>query len=211
MVNNKIILIAGSEGSVGMQVAARFKREGWVVIGFDIKDVSQHTSMVDKCYVCDIRDMDQVTKTVHEVEEKFGNIQALFMAAGIHVTGSFESASMEEWNNLLNTVLAGTANLSQAIVPSMVTRKEGKVILLSPDYRWVSGEHILEATAAGTLHGFAKSFGVEMAPNNVLVNALSPNIPFDLERIASVVFFLAEKDHYTTAQVVSINGIEEAV
>ena len=68
------------------------------------------------------------------------------------------------------------------------------------------GDQILNAAAAGTLHGFAKSLGVELAPSNVLVNAVFAGVPFDLEGIAETVYFLADKDSYTAAQVVSICG-----
>ena len=47
---------------------------------------------------------------------------------------------------------------------------------------------------------------MELAPSNVLVNAVFAGVPFDLEGIAETVYFLADKDSYTAAQVVSICG-----
>lgn len=91
----------------------------------------------------------------------------------------------------------------------MAENKEGKIILLSSDYSQEKGDHILNATAANALHGFGKSFGVEMAPANVLVNVLFANTPFDLDKVAGTVLFLADKDTYTSAQVVSITGKQQ--
>ena len=87
-------------------------------------------------------------------------------------------------------------------------RKHGRVALLSPDYKDVPGDCILEAAAAATLHAFVKCFGAEAATENVLVNALSPNIPIDLDLLAETVFHLAENDTYTAAQVLSLHGKE---
>ena len=69
----------------------------------------------------------------------------------------------------------------------------------------------MNAAAARTLYGFAKSFGVEVAASNVMVNALSPNLPFDMDAITAMIYYLADKDNYTTAQVVSITGIQQEV
>ena len=93
-------------------------------------------------------------------------------------------------------------------IENTAPRNEGKIILVSSDYSREPGEHVNEAVSAHTLHGFAKSFGVEMAPKNVLVNALFINSPFNLEAVAETAFFLADKDTYTSAQVVSITGAD---
>ena len=45
-----------------------------------------------------------------------------------------------------------------------------------------------------------------MAADNVLVNVISPAVPFDADLVADTVFYLADKDTYTAAQVVSVSG-----
>jgi NAD(P)-dependent dehydrogenase (short-subunit alcohol dehydrogenase family) len=108
----------------------------------------------------------------------------------------------------LDVWLLHTAHLCFHVGKAMIGRKAGRIALLAPDYNDVPGDCILEATAAGSLHAFAKAFGTEAAPSNVLVNALSPNIPINLEYLAETVFHLAENDTYTAAQVLSLHGKE---
>lgn len=204
MKSNKVIVITGSEGRVGSYVSSRFSEEGWTVAGLDIKEKNE--SSIHTHYVCDVRDYKAVEKTIQKIKESHGEIAVLFTAAGVGITQEFEETDIQEWVDVIETILGGTANLCQAVAPGMVEKKDGKIIILSPDYGWVEKESIMDATAAGTLHGFAKSFGLEVAESSVMVNALSPNIPFSLKDTADMVYFLAEEDYYTTAQVISING-----
>lgn len=207
MASNKTILITGSEGNVGSAIAKYFSSNGWKTIGIDIKERDEAKTWNTDFYLkCDVRDRERLKKIVEELETIGTEVTALFTAAGIDLEKNFEDTSMDEWKLLLDTVLGGSTNACEAVAPFMAKRKSGKIIILSPDYRNLEGDYIMQATASGTLHGFAKSFGTEMAEDNVMVNALYPNVPFDLEATAATAFYLADKDNYTTAQVVSING-----
>ena len=130
----------------------------------------------------------------------------MFNTAGYEINTLFEKTPTIFWQQLLDTILGGSANLCRAAAPYMVKRKHGKIILLCADYNYADGDNVMNAAAFGTLHGFAKSFGTEMAPENVLVNVLSANVPFEADIIAETVFYLADKDTYTSAQVVSVSG-----
>lgn len=206
MQNKKTILITGSEGKVGSYVAKKFKEYGWNVAGIDILD-NNSKSGSDIYVKCDVRSINDIIEAVKKIEAQF-QVDALFTAAGTEIKTGFEETKMEDWKNLLNTVLGGTSNACAAVAPYMVERKYGKIILLSPDYKWVKEDCVMNATAAGTLYGFAKSFGVEVAASNVMVNALSPNLPFDMDAMVAMIYYLADKDNYTTAQVISIAGIQ---
>lgn len=202
----KTILIAGCDGKVGKTAAQLFSDHGWNVIGIDIKEHSD--AKADNFISLNITDAETVAKAIDEVDRQTP-ITALLNTAGYEAGKAFEETSAYEWARLLETILGGSGNLCKAVAPKMAERKYGKIILISSDYSREPGEHVNDAVAANTFHGFAKSFGVEMASDNVLVNTLSVNTPFDLEKVAETVFFLADKDTYTSAQVVSITGMDQ--
>lgn len=201
---SKTILIAGCCGTVGKAAIELFKKNDWNVAGIDIK---ADTSDVDKFIQADVRNAEEIAKAVDEIDKEM-KIDALLNAAGYEINKDFEEVTADEWAALLDTVLGGAGNLCKAAAPKMIARKGGKIILLSPDYSREGGDNVINATAANTLHGFAKSFGVEMAPSNVLVNVLFANTPLDIEKVTETVLFLADRDTYTSAQVVSISGAD---
>lgn len=202
---SKTILIAGCCGTIGSAAAELFKRRGWNVAGIDIKD--EAPSAVDKYIKADVRDAEAVAKAVDRIDAETP-IDALFNTAGYILGKDFEETSSEEWAELLDTVLGGSGNLCKAAAPKMAERKNGKIILLSSDYSKEAGDKVMDAAATNTLHGFGKSFGVEMAAENVLVNVLFANTPMDVEKVTETAFFLADRDTYTAAQVVSVTGKE---
>ncbi|MDO4393514.1 MAG: SDR family NAD(P)-dependent oxidoreductase [Bacillota bacterium] len=200
---NKAILIAGCEGNVGKAAVAKFKANGWQVAGIDIKEKS--TSDVDKYISVDIKDTEAVIAAADEIDAVMP-IDAVFNAAGYVLDKAYEDTTVDEWQELLTTILGGAGNLCKAVAPKMVKRHEGKIILLSCDYAKQSDVAVVDAVAANTLHGFGKSFGVEMAPENVRVNVMYANTPLDIESVTETVFYLADKDTYTSAQVVAVTG-----
>lgn len=204
MKDKKYILVAGCNGNVGVDVSKKFRENGWGVIGIDIVQ-GDKSACCDKYYQCDITDQEALIKIINEADEKY-QFDAMFNTAGFEIKTDFETTDISEWKKLLNTILGGAANLCYTVAPYMIRRKNGKIILLSSDYSREAGDNVMNASAAGTLHGFAKSFGVEVASDNVLVNVLFANTPFDIENISETVFYLADKDTYTSAQVVSITG-----
>lgn len=207
MEKNKTILISGCAGKVGGAVAELFSQRGWDVVGLDLSPKAENT---DSYYQCDLKDFESVKQIIETIEESEA-IEAVFHGVGMSLECGFEDMNMEDWEELLRTVLGGAANLCRAAAPYMIQRKQGKIILLAPDYRWVKGDCIMEASAAGTLHGFAKSFGAEVAKDNILVNALAPNVPIDRSALAETVFYLAEQDSYTAAQVISMGGVKDEI
>lgn len=204
MKDKKTILVTGSSGNLGGEVVSFFQDAGWQVVGFDIEAPSG--SGPDYYFHCDVTDEDAVKSEVDRIEKDVCKLDALFTAAGTEVSEGFEETAIEEWRDLLNVWLGGTTNVCRAVAPYMVERKQGKMMLLSPDYKEAGEDCVMNAAAAGTIHGFAKSFGTEVAPENVTVNAISPSLPFDREAIAAMVYYLADKDAYTSAQVVSVTG-----
>lgn len=200
----KNILICGCEGKVGKSVARLFQSRGWHTAGMDLAAESAD-SHVDTYISCDVKNAEAVEKAVAELESS-RPVNAVFNAAGIELKTGLEDTPISQWNHLLETMLGGSANICKAAAPYMIKRKSGKLLLLSADYAKAPGDCVLNGTAAGTLHGFAKSLGVELAPYHVLVNAVFAGVPFDLESIAETVYFLADKDSYTAAQVISICG-----
>lgn len=203
---NKTILIAGCCGKTGKAAAKLFHDNDWYVIGMDVKFNENDEEYVDTYVPCNLRDADRVEEAVASLEKKF-EIEAVFNAAGAEADAGFEEYENKSWEMLLDTILGGNANLCRAAAPYMKERKKGKIIMLAPDYRNVEGDNVLSAAAYGTLQGFGKSFGMEVAPDNVLVNVISPALPFDADDVAATVFYLADKDTYTAAQVVAVAGV----
>ncbi len=209
--NERVVLIAGVENRVGTAVAKKLKDAGWKVIGIDVLPKANLAKDLDEYFPLDMTDRKRFKESVNVMEKTYGEIHTLFCATGFEENrqcGDFLGTPVEQWQKCLDGWLGSSINACAAVAPNMVKRKEGRIMILSPDYSRVNNENIFMAVGAGTLHGFAKSFGVEMAKDNVLVNCIWPNAPFDEDAIAAAVQFLADSGNYVAAQVISIKGWE---
>ena len=209
--NKKVALIAGVANRVGAAAAKKLKASGWIVVGIDILPEAGPAKDLDGYFSLDMADRKRFQELAAEVEGNYGEIHALFCVTGFESgrqCGDFLKTPIEQWQKCLDGWLGSSINGCAAVAPNMVKRKEGRIMILAPDYSQEKGDRVLTATGAGTLHGFAKSFGVEMAKENVLVNCIWPNVPFDEDAIAAAVQFLAESGNYVSAQVISVRGRE---
>ena len=209
--NERVALIAGVENRVGTAAAKKLKTAGWKVIGIDVLLKANSAADLDEYFSLDMTNRKRFKELVTVIEKAYGEIYALFCATGFEEDrqcGDFLETPVEQWQKCLDGWLGSSINACAAVAPNMVMRKEGRIIILSPDYSKANNENIFMAVGAGTLHGFAKSFGVEMAKENVLVNCIYPNVPFNEDTIAATVQFLVESGNYVSAQVISIKGRE---
>mgnify|MGYP001767636358 CR=1 FL=1 len=207
--NKKIALIAGVANPIGVAVVKELTKAGWTVVGIDVSMSPPEAVDLQQYFPLDMTDRKQVVEAVADVQKSLGEIDALFCATGFESDrqcGDFVDTPIEQWEKCLDGWLNSTTNACFAVAPGMVSRQQGRIVILSPDYSKEAEDHVLDAIGAGTLHGFAKSFGVEMAKENVLVNCLWPNSPFDLDAIAASVRFLADSGDYISAQVISVQG-----
>ncbi len=206
---SKHILIAGRDNRAAQAVAEALVKRGCKVTALSDDGVcacGPHAGSV--CTCTGFNDRDAVGKSVAEVEAKNGPIDAMFISipAQPEAPFAFADTPLDWWQGRLDAWLLTTANLCYHVGKSMTARKAGRIAVLSPDFKNVKGDCVMEAAAAGTLHGFIKSFGSEVAADNVLANVIFANIPLDLDVVADTAAYLFLDDSYTAAQVISLHG-----
>ena len=139
----------------------------------------------------------------------------------------------EDFEQVIDTNLVGTFNVTKNVVPYMMKARSGRIINISSvvGISGNAGQTNYSASKAGII-GFTKSLAKEIASRNILVNAVAPgfietnmtdvlkddvkqeiakNIPLKrmgtTQDVANVVKFLASDDSsYITGQVINVDG-----
>ena len=126
----------------------------------------------------DVRDFEQVTAAVERTRVQFGNpVQVLVCAAGVlGPIGPFVETSPKDWDEVLQTNLAGVMNSCRAVLPAMIERRAGKIIIIAG----VGGKmpsrpnfSVHSATKTAVVR-FAESLSEELLDHNIQVNCLAP-------------------------------------
>jgi NAD(P)-dependent dehydrogenase (short-subunit alcohol dehydrogenase family) len=130
----------------------------------------------------DMTDAGDIARAVRETIDRFGHIDVLVTCAGSSPGGLLENLTEEEWFGSLNLKFMGYVRSCRAVLPHMVERGEGSIVLvvgndgLKPSY-W---EMTAGAANAADLN-FASSLAEQYGPRGIRVNTVNPG-PVDTDR-----------------------------
>jgi glucose 1-dehydrogenase len=181
---NKIALVTGGAGGIGLGITRRFSAEGAAVVIADIngsggvaaerelKSAGERAHFVEM----DLGRSDDCARTVQASVEVFGRIDILVNCAA--VLGELKpivEISPENWDRVIRTNLTGTFFLTQAVVRHMLARGGGGVIVnilaIQPDMPLPRyGAYI---ASKGGLHALNRALAVELADQGIRVNGIA--------------------------------------
>ncbi|KAB2370793.1 SDR family NAD(P)-dependent oxidoreductase [Actinomadura montaniterrae] len=176
-----LALVTGAAGGLGSAVARRLASSGHLVAlndrpGRPVGDLAAELDGI--AAPADVSDPDAVREMVEHIERRTGDHIGILVANAAYTTLSpFAEHDLADWWRIVDVNLGGTFACAQAVMPGMVERGGGRMVLVSSEWG-VTGRP--DATAhsaskAGVI-ALAKSLGRELAPLGIAVNAVAPNV-----------------------------------
>lgn len=134
-----------------------------------------------RVYVADITQEETVQALGRRLEADWGKVQILINNAGVNVRKPVTEFTLAEWRQVMDTNLTGAFLMCRAVVPLMVGQGWGRILNLTSIMSHVAlaGRSAYAASKAGLL-GFTKALALELAPEGITVNGISPG-PFATE------------------------------
>jgi 3-oxoacyl-[acyl-carrier protein] reductase len=179
--NGKVALITGAGSGFGAGIARKFIEEGAQVGVVDINgeaasSVAQELGDNSLAIQADITSKSQIQKTVDEITKWAGPINVLVNNAGIgHLPTPMEELDEEQFDKIIAVNMRSIYLTGQIIVPLMKSERGGSILNIAstagisprPNLTWYNASKGWVITAT-------KSMAIELASNNIRVNALNP-------------------------------------
>jgi NAD(P)-dependent dehydrogenase (short-subunit alcohol dehydrogenase family) len=131
--NGKVALVTGGASGMGRISALRLAQTGAKVAIFDMNETAlAETAAASpniRAWRCNVADAADVQARVAEVEAELGPIDRLTHAAGIMPSYAVMDTTLAQAQRLMDVNYFGTLNLIHAVVPGMLARNRGDVIL----------------------------------------------------------------------------------
>lgn len=184
-------------------------------------------------FLLDVADEASIKACGKAVIERFGRIEVLVNNAGVTRDGLSMRMRRADWDEVLTTNLTGAFLMTQAVMPSMMKNRWGRIINVSSvvGETGQAGQANYAASKAGLI-GLTKSLARELASRSVTVNAVAPGyietamtavltdaqkeamtsvVPMgragtDAEVAHAVVYLASEEASYITGHTLDVNG-----
>lgn len=129
-----------------------------------------------KGFKCDVSSSKQVDEMIEAVHGCFGRVDGLVNNAGISTVGLLQDMTDEDWHSLMSVNLDGVFYVTRAVLPEMISRKDGKIVNVSSIWgeEGASCEVAYSASKAGVI-GFSKALSKELAPSGITVSVICPS------------------------------------
>ncbi|MFD2262553.1 SDR family oxidoreductase [Lacibacterium aquatile] len=178
-----IVLVTGATAGFGAEIARRFIAEGHKVIGTGRRKerLAEMTKEFGDRFLgveMDVRDRKSVEGAIAALPADWQAVTVLVNNAGLALgLDPAWSASLDDWEEMVDTNVKGVLYLTRALLPGMKDRDRGHIVNLgstAAEFPYPGG-HVYGATKA-FVHQFSLNLRADLVGTNVRVTDIQPGL-----------------------------------
>jgi len=168
----QVAVVTGSNGDMGQAICASLKEDGYIPVGIDRGDSGRGEFAYKQC---DLTKLDQLTKTLADIEKTHGLIRVLVNNAGIWNGKQFFDITPEDYNLTFEVNARGTFFATQLVAKRLIEAEQGGSIVNIASVVGRTGCPIPDyAGSKAAIILFTRSLAKTLGPSGIRINAIAP-------------------------------------
>lgn len=243
--NGITVLITGATSGIGKATAAIFAKNGYRLIltgrradRLEALKTEFETEFRNRTQLLnfDVRSLEEVKKSLSELEEDFKNVDILINNAGLASgLAPIHEGEIEDWDTMIDTNIKGLLYMTRAIAPNMVKRRTGHIVNIGS----IAGKEIypngnVYSASKFAVDALTRAMRVDLHKYNIRVSQVSPGAveetefalvrfhgdaekasiykdftPLKASDVAETIYFMVTRPEYVNIQDVVMMGTQQ--
>ncbi len=182
---NRIIFITGASSGFGKAIAEKFAAVGdnLIITARREKPLLDFKKNLEETYnvsvlplIFDVRHRNKVFTIIETLPAEWQPIDVLVNNAGLALgRESFDEASLDDWETMIDTNVKGLLYVSKAVIPFMIKNGKGHIINMgSVAAKEIYDKGNVYCASKKAVESISKSMRVELLPHHIKVTAIHP-------------------------------------
>ncbi|MDA8647474.1 SDR family oxidoreductase [Rhodobacteraceae bacterium] len=176
---NRRLFITGMGSGIGLASARLAKSLGAHVSGTVFnkaqRDAVAPIVCADHCFELDVTDQNALHSAIRKAAEASQGLDGILSSAGMIKLLRSEETSPPDWARILDVNLNASFQLAKCAIPYLRQNKASAIVMISSQIGLVGHKNAAAyAASKSAINGLARSMALELAPDNIRVNAIAP-------------------------------------
>ena len=170
MSDKKMVVVTGGSRGIGAATCEKLLSKGYGVISLSRTEPAS-TDIVH--LPCDLTDTDG-RRAVFANLSKRDDVFGLVNNAGVATPNLIKEFDHQIYSGVMDVNTTSVAELSAAVVPSLIKNKQGRVVNISSELILGFATRTAYSASKAAVASFAKTWALELGQYNICCNALAP-------------------------------------
>jgi NADP-dependent 3-hydroxy acid dehydrogenase YdfG len=174
-----LAVVTGASSGLGAAVARRLHADGrpLLLLARRYEPMAQLGLDGAMLAAVDVRDSAAVADALQEATDRCGPVEILVNNAGIMPLGDMVDQPVEDWRATLDVNVLAVMSVTQQILPGMIERRGGTVVVVSSlGARQVFEHHAAYCASKAAVHSWCDALRLEVARHGVRVIEIAPGM-----------------------------------